>query len=196
MYVNKKNMKRATILLLVLFVDFMLLLLKCFEQLEQVLVFTGGFAICTLVLTEILLYKTTSKINFFLLFVGVGFAFEFGQSMSVFLGGYNSMNPAWFLNINSGYFNGSEIWGAFFFMHMLMMSFAAAYIIFYKENTRINKEKKNNGCPAKAVKKSVSNWLLSSWRFNYSNILYVKERYNDYSGLWIWCYFTGCKWWN
>lgn len=154
MYVNKKNMKRATILLLVLFVDFMLLLLKCFEQLEQVLVFTGGFAICTLVLTEILLYKTTSKINFFLLFVGVGFAFEFGQSMSVFLGGYNSMNPAWFLNINSGYFNGSEIWGAFFFMHMLMMSFAAAYIIFYKENTGINKEKKTMAIPQKQFKKA------------------------------------------
>ena len=63
MYVNKKNMKRATILLLVLFVDFMLLLLKCFEQLEQVLVFTGGFAICTLVLTEILLYKTRKNLR-------------------------------------------------------------------------------------------------------------------------------------
>ena len=83
MYVNKKNVQRAIMLLFILFVDFILLILNCYKQLEQVLVFTGGFAIGTLVLTEILLYKTTNRINFFLLFIGVGFAFEFGQSMSV-----------------------------------------------------------------------------------------------------------------
>lgn len=141
MYVNKKNMRRAIILFSILFADFILLLLNCFEQLEQVLIFTGGYAIGTLVLTECLLYKTTSKINFFLLFVGISFTFEFGQSMSVFLGGYNNMNPIWFLNINSGFFNGKEIWEAFFFMHMLMMSFAASYIIFYKDNLQINEER-------------------------------------------------------
>lgn len=138
MYVSKKNMQRALILLFILFVDYILLLLNCFEQLEQVLIFTGGFAIGTLALTEVLLYKTTNKLNFFLLFIGVGFAFEFGQSISVFLGGYKSMNSNWFLNINSGFFNGNEIWEAFFFTHMLMMSFAASYIIFYKDNSQIN----------------------------------------------------------
>lgn len=143
MYVNKKNMQRSIILLFLLSADFILLLLTCFEQLEQVLIFTGGYAIGTLALTEFLLYKTTSKINFFLLFIGVGFVFEFGQSMSVFFGGYNSMNPIWFLNINSGFFNGKEIWEAFFFMHMLMMSFAASYIMFYKDNLQIN-EKRNS----------------------------------------------------
>lgn len=153
MSVNKKNMQRALILLFVLFVDFVLLLLNCFEQVEQVLTFTGGFATGTLILTEILLYKTTNKINFFLLFIGVGFAFEFGQSMSVFLGGYNSMNPSWFLNINSGYFNGNEIWEAFFFMHMLMMSFVTAYIIFYKNNTQINERKYESAIPQRRFKK-------------------------------------------
>ena len=39
-------------------------------------------------------------------------------------------------------------------MHMLMMSFAAAYIIFYKENTRINKEKKTMAVPQKQLKKA------------------------------------------
>lgn len=141
MYANKKNMQKAIIVYFIFFVDFILFLLNCFEQLEQVLVFTGGFAISTLVFTEILLYKTANKINFFLLFIGVAFAFEFGQSMSVFIGGYNSMNPIWFLNINSGYFSGNEIWKAFFFMHMLIMSFVVAYIMFYKENEQVsNKE--------------------------------------------------------
>ncbi|MGN8767038.1 O-antigen polysaccharide polymerase Wzy [Blautia massiliensis (ex Liu et al. 2021)] len=163
MYVNKKNVQRAIMLLFILFVDFILLILNCYKQLEQVLVFTGGFAIGTLVLTEILLYKTTNRINFFLLFIGVGFAFEFGQSMSVFLGGYNSMNSIWFLNINSGHFNGNEIWKAFFFMHMLMMSFAVSYIIFYKENTQISKEKNVAIIPQKRFKREcqIGYFLLS-----------------------------------
>lgn len=141
MYANKKNMQRAIILLFIFLLDLILLQLNFFDQIGHVLIFTGGFAIITLVLTEVLLYKTTNKINFFLLFIGVGFTFEFGQSMSVFLGGYGCMDPTWFLNINSGYFNGNEIWDAFFFMHMLMMSIAIAYIIFFKENVKISEEK-------------------------------------------------------
>lgn len=138
MYINRKNMQRALILIFIIFIDFILFMLGCFDQLDQVLRLTGGFAIGTLVLTEVFLYKTTGQITFSLLFIGVGFTFEFGQSMSVFIGGYDSMNSKWFLNINSGFFNGNEIWKAFFFMHMLMMSFAASYIIFYKKNSSNN----------------------------------------------------------
>ena len=131
--IKKENFNKLLIVILLFSADFILYLLCPDLTINQVMTFTGMVAIVTLIIVGILLYRTVRQLNFFLLFILAGFIFEFGQSIAVSLGGYNCLNPNWFLNINSGFFNSSEIWRSFFFSHMFMMSLIASYIAFYKE---------------------------------------------------------------
>lgn len=132
MIISKANMNKLFFVLGIFFMDALLFLLCPSMTIEETMVFTGGFATVTLILIAVLLYRLTKEMNFFFLFVIIAFVFEFGQSMATWIGGYDCLNPAWFLNVNNGYFNSSEIWNSFFFSHMLMMCLIAGYIFFTK----------------------------------------------------------------
>lgn len=146
MLINKANMYKLLFTLLIFLTDALLFLLCPNITIEETMSFTGAFAVVTLLLLAILLYRLTKEMNFFFLFVIISFVFEFGQSMAVWIGGYDCLNPAWFLNINNGYFNSSEIWKSFFFSHMLIACLVSGYILVYhrkKINSNITVKKYN-----------------------------------------------------
>lgn len=138
---SKNSMRQLIIFLAIFFVDVLLLLACPNLTIAKTMVYTGAFATVTLILTGVLLYNLTKEINFFLLFIIIAYVFEFGQSMATWLGGYDCLNPAWFLNINNGYFSSQEIWNSFYFSHMIMMCLIVGYILFYR---RTYPNKKSN----------------------------------------------------
>lgn len=140
--INKNNFSRILIIMLLFFGDLILYILCPSVTIEQTMTFTGIIAIGTLIIVSVLVYRTVKQLNFFLMFIMTGFVFEFGQSIAVFLGGYNYLDANWFLNINSGYFNSSEIWRSFLGSHMFMMSLISSYIVFYKEKKITQREGK------------------------------------------------------
>lgn len=139
MILSETGMKRLIVILCIFFVDVMLLLACPNLTIEKTMVFTGAFATATLILSVGLLHGLTKEMNFFFLFILIAFMFEFGQSMATCIGGYDCLNPSWFLNVNSGYFSGQEIWNSFFISHMLMMSLIIGYIPIYCNNVQNNK---------------------------------------------------------
>ena len=136
MKVYRKRVSSILILSIFLLIDFGAFLMGTSLEVDSVMFFSGVYALSTLILTLTFIYKATKKLNFFFFFMGIGYIFEFGQSISVCLGGYDSLSENWFLNINSGYFSSAEIWSAFFLSHMLMVSVVMAYILCYKKEIR------------------------------------------------------------
>lgn len=139
MILSKNSMKQLIIFLVIFFVDILLLLACPNLTIAKTMIYTGAFATVTLILTGVLLYNLIKEINFFLLFIIIAYVFEFGQSMATWLGGYDCLNPAWFLNVNSGYFSSQDIWNSFYFSHMIMMCLIVGYILFYRR-TYLNQE--------------------------------------------------------
>lgn len=133
MIISKARISKLFFVMGIFFIDALLFLLCPDMTLEKTMVFVGGFATVTLILIAVFLYGVTREFNFFFLFVVIAFIFEFGQSMATCIGGYDCLNPKWFLNINNGYFSSTEIWKSFFFSHIMMMSLIVGYIFLYRK---------------------------------------------------------------